>query len=219
MFESHCACVPVPTPSVLEILVAAAVLGLVGSPHCIGMCGPFAVACGGRAGNAFAWQAGKLLTYAALGALAGGLGGAIGGPVWIGQAVSAVLVVWFSAALAGLTPEPSLRVPGLSRLAARASGHPGITSSALLGVANGLLPCGLVYAALALAVASGSASVGALAMIAFGLGTAPLVTTFALGSRRLLAERPWARRVLALAVLVVGLWVVIQRGGMTPGGM
>jgi len=147
------------------------------------------------------------------------MGGAIGGPVWVSQAVSALLIVWFSAALAGLAPEPALRVPGLARLTARATGHPGITSSALLGVANGLLPCGLVYAALGLAVAGGDAAIGAMAMVAFGLGTAPLVTTFALGSRRLLAEKPWARKVLAFAVLMVGLWVVIRRGGMTLGGM
>ena len=203
----------------IEILSAAALLGLVGSPHCIGMCGPFAVACGGRADNTLAWQGGKLITYATLGAFAGGMGGVIGGPVWVSQAVSGLLVVWFSAALAGLAPEPVLRVPGLARLMARASGNPGVTSSALLGLANGLLPCGLVYAALGLTVAGGDAAIGAMAMVAFGLGTAPLVTTFALGSRRLLAEKPWARKVLAFAVLMVGLWVVIRRGGMTPGGM
>ncbi len=84
-------------------------------------------------------------------------------------------------------------------------------------MATGLLPCGLVYATLGIAVASGDALTGAAAMAAFGLGTLPALATFGLGVRRLAGERPWTRRVLATVVLVAGLWVVFQRQGMQPG--
>jgi uncharacterized protein len=128
-------------------------------------------------------------------------------------------VVWFSAALAGLAPEPTLRVPGLQAVATRAARKDDLASRYVFGLANGLLPCGLVYAALGLAVATGSAAVGALTMTVFGLGTVPALAAFGLGARRLTSERPWARKVLAGAVLVSGLWVVVQRAGMDVAGM
>ena len=201
----------------IPAISAAALAGLVGSPHCIGMCGSFALACGGRVAHTAAWHAGKILTYALLGSLAGLLGHSVPGPTWIATIVSAALVVWFAAGLAGVVPEPALRIPGLTRLATRAARRDDLASRFAFGMANGLLPCGLVYATLGIAVASGDPYVGAASMAAFGLGTAPALAAFGLGVRRLAAERPWTRRVLAALVLVAGLWVVVQRQGMKPG--
>jgi len=188
-------------------------MGFVGSVHCVGMCGAFAFACGGRASHVVTWQAGKLFTYTALGAAAGLGGAALPGPAWVPQLVSGALILWFGAAMAGLVPEPSFAVPGLTRAASEAAGRTDLGSRALFGAANGLLPCGLVYAALGLAVGSGGALAGALAMTAFGLGTAPLVTTVALSAHRVLHQRPWARRALAVVATLAGLWVVASRGG------
>ncbi|MCG6957522.1 MAG: sulfite exporter TauE/SafE family protein [Gemmatimonadetes bacterium] len=199
----------------IPAITAAALAGLVGSPHCIGMCGTFALACGGRASHTLAWHAGKTFTYALLGALAGAAGQSIPGPTWVATAVSTVLVVWFAAGLAGIVPEPAVRIPGLARLATRAATRGDLASRFLFGAANGLLPCGLVYATLGIAVASGDAVTGAAAMAAFGLATVPALATFGLGVRRLAAnQRPWTRRALALLVLVAGLWVVFQRQAM-----
>jgi sulfite exporter TauE/SafE len=199
----------------IAAITAAALAGLVGSPHCIGMCGTFALACGGRASHTLAWHAGKTLTYALLGALAGAAGHSIPGPTWVATAVSTVLVVWFAAGLAGIVPEPAVRIPGLARLATRAATRGDLASRFLFGAANGLLPCGLVYATLGIAVASGDAITGAAAMAAFGLATVPALATFGLGVRRLAAnQRPWTRRALALLVLLAGLWVVFQRQAM-----
>jgi sulfite exporter TauE/SafE len=200
----------------IQILGAAALMGLVGSLHCVGMCGPFALACSGRASHALAWQAGKLATYAALGAVAGFTGAALPGPAWIPQLVSAALIVWFGAAMAGLVPEPTVSVPGLTRFAARAAGKGDLVSRTLFGAANGLLPCGLVYAALGLAISAGNLVAGSLAMVAFGLGTAPLLTTVALSAHRLLHQQPWARRALAVVATLAGLWVVASRGSGMP---
>lgn len=197
----------------ISAIAAAALAGLIGSPHCIGMCGGFALACGGKVSHTAAWHAGKILTYALLGALAGLFGHLVPGPLWVATAVSALLIIWFAAGLAGLVPEPTLKIPGLARLAARAAAKGDLGSRFLFGIATGLLPCGLIYATLGIAVASGDALTGAMAMAAFGLATAPLLAAFGLGVRRLAGERPWTRRVLAVLVLVAGLWMVVQRFG------
>jgi hypothetical protein len=201
-------------------LAAAALAGFLGSPHCVGMCGSFALACGGRARHTAAWHGGKILTYALLGGAAGWLGASVPGPTWVASAVSALLVAWFAAALAGLVPEPTLRIPGLGRLATRAARRDDLASRFLFGMANGLLPCGLVYAALGIAVASGSAVTGFLAMTVFGLATVPALAAFGLGVRRAVGDRLWLRRGLAALVLVSGLWVVVQRHDVpsTAGG-
>lgn len=199
----------------LASLTAAFLAGLVGSPHCMGMCGVFAVACGG-ARRGVAWHAGRLTTYAMLGALAGAFGRVLPGPAWVAMAVSVALLVWFSAALAGLVREPALRIPGLRRLTNRASEGDGPGSRALLGLATGLLPCGLVYAALAVPLASGSPFTGALAMVVFGLGTVPALMALTLGARRLVLRDLRARRVLAAGVLVLGLLSLGMRASHAP---
>jgi sulfite exporter TauE/SafE len=201
----------------LPAIAAAALAGLVGSPHCVGMCGPFALACGGRLRHSLAWHTGKTLTYVTLGAVAGWTGHSVPGPAWIATAVSAALVIWFAAALAGWAPEPTLRFPGLARLAGRAAQRDDLGSRLLFGIANGFLPCGLVYAALGIAVASADARTGALAMAAFGIGTVPALSAFALGVRHLAADSPWTRKALAILVLVTGLWMVVRRQRMAEG--
>lgn len=202
----------------LHAILAAGLAGFLGSPHCIGMCGSFALACGGRVGHTAVWHAGKTFTYAVLGAVAGFAGASVPGPTWVASVLSAALVVWFAAALAGLAPEPTLRIPGLTRLATRAARKGDLASRFVFGMANGLLPCGLVYATLGIAVASGDALTGFLSMTAFGLATVPALATFGLGVRRAVGERTWVRRALALFVLVAGLWVVARRHDMVPGG-
>lgn len=196
-------------------LGAAALAGFVGSPHCMGMCGGFAMACGGGR-RGVAWHAGRLTTYGVLGGLAGAFGAALPGPSWVAAAVSTVLLIWFAGALAGLVPEPTLRIPGVSALAGRAARGNGFGPGYLLGLATGLLPCGLVYAALAIPVASGSPLVGALSMVAFGLGTAPALVAMTLGARRLVLRDLRFRRALAAGVLILGLVSVGMRQGVLP---
>jgi hypothetical protein len=183
------------------------------------MCGSFALACGGRVSHTAAWHAGKTLTYAVLGVLAGLIGHSVPGPTWVATLVSVALVVWFAAGLAGVVPEPALRIPGLTHLATRAATRGDLASRFLFGMATGLLPCGLVYATLGIAVASGDPLTGGLSMAAFGLATAPALAALGLGVRRMAAQSPWSRRVLAVLVLVAGLWVVFQRQGMDPERM
>ncbi len=202
----------------IGFVVAAAMAGLVGSPHCVGMCGGFALACGGSVRQTAPCHLGRLVTYATLGAMAGALGSVVPGPGWVGAAISGVLIVWFSAVLAGLVPEPGGTVPGLGRLATALLARPGPGSRLAFGLANGLLPCGLVYAALSIPVAAADPGVGALAMLAFGAGTIPVLSALVVGVRRFGLGTLRARRLLALGVLVAGLWSVAVRLGAPVGG-
>lgn len=197
---------------------AAALAGLVGSPHCVGMCGGFAVAAGNSARTSIAWTAGRLSTYAALGALAGAFGHIIPGPLWLGNAVAAALLVWFAIRLAGGAPAlPGGRLTApLTRVAGRLMRRDDLPSRYLFGATNGLLPCGLVYAALAFPVAVASPAWGALSMVAFGLGTAPALSFAAVGLRKLTARSLTARRVLAAGVLLLGLGSMAMRAGLEP---
>jgi sulfite exporter TauE/SafE len=202
----------------IGFLSAALVAGLVGSPHCIGMCGAFAVLCGGRVRDTALWHLGRMTSYAVLGALAGAFGSLIPGPSWLAAGVSLGLMVWFAAGLAGLVPEPRVVLPGIRQLGAAVAGSSAPTMRYAFGVVNGLLPCGLVYATLGVAVATGNPLQGGLAMIAFGLGTTPLLTAVALGVRRVVARDIRVRRLVAAAVLAASLWSVGLRQGLLGGG-
>ncbi|MCU0620376.1 MAG: sulfite exporter TauE/SafE family protein, partial [Gemmatimonadales bacterium] len=177
-----------------------------------------ATAGGRRPLGAAMWHLGRLSTYATLGMLAGSLGQAIPGPGWEPAAVSGVLLGWFALALAGLVPEPRLRLPGLGRAGASLAMRDDLGSRYLFGLTTGLLPCGLVYAALALPVALGEPALGALAMVCFGLGTIPALATLSVAVQRVLRAGLWPRRLLALAVLVAGMWSIAARQGWLGGG-
>ncbi len=216
----------------IELVAAAFVAGLVGSPHCVGMCGGFAAAVGrGRGGargpsgrlpvlhartGAMLWHLGRLTTYAVLGALAGAFGSVIPGPRWVPAVLSAVLLLWFAASLAGLAPGRSVPVPVWARAGAWLARQDGLVWRYLFGLATGVLPCGLVYAALSMAVAAGSAGVGAAAMAAFGMGTVPALAVLAEAVQGLARRGIWVRRVLALLVLLAGLGSLGMR--MVRGG-
>lgn len=193
---------------------SALVAGFVGSIHCIGMCGGFAIACGGRARDTFLWHAGRTATYAILGGLAGAFGSLIPGPGWVVAVISGILIAWFAAGLAGLVPEPHVSIPGVKHLATNLATRTNMAARFGFGMANGLLPCGLVYASLAIPVAAGDPLVGSLAMSAFGIGTAPALTAVALGLRKVVMRDMRLRRVLAAGVFLSAMWSIGNRTGL-----
>ena len=227
-------------------LAAAFGLGFVGSVHCAQMCGPIVLAyslpMGGQPlrGQAIAhaaYNGGRLTTYAVLGAAAGAAGGAIdvvgrfAGFAHAAALAGGVLLVLFglvqAGAVAGATragarcvaPASARRLSGLS---ARWLQAPGAGRKLSLGLVLGLLPCGLVYAALLQAMTTGSLAGGAASMGAFGLGTAPALVGVGFASgplgRRLAGRGP---RLAAVAVTLLGV-LLLWRGVMvpipTPGG-
>ncbi len=165
----------------------ALVAGLVTSLHCAGMCGPLACALmpAGRNGPdpqlvSVAYHATRLAGYALLGALAGGLGR---WPLALLDSTFARYLPWllvlFFVAVAVRFDQRLPRLPWLGRiygaLAARIRGGSRVRAAALLGLATPLLPCGPLYFLLSFALLSGSALRGAETLLAFGLGTVPLL--------------------------------------------
>lgn len=192
---------------------AAFVAGLVGAPHCLGMCGALACAAGEGPSLQVPYHLGRILTYAALGAASGAVGHLVPGPTWVGSALAAALLVGFSLSLAGVLPAPKPSLKLLGRVGARLAQHSGPPSRLLFGMVNGLLPCGLVYAALAIPVAAEDPLAGALAMTAFGVATLPALVAATVGFRTLLTQSVWVRRGLAAVVLVTGLVTIAWREG------
>ncbi len=165
----------------------AFVAGLVTSLHCAGMCGPLACSLLPVRGDAASAQAvgtayhgARLASYATLGAIAGGIGGA---PLaWFAQPV----LRWLPWTMVGLfvvlalrwdrfLPKPLFLTRLGFRLQARARGGSRLGAAAVMGLATPLLPCGPLYFLIALAALSGSALRGVEFMLAFGLGTVPLL--------------------------------------------
>lgn len=166
---------------------AAFVAGLVTSLHCAGMCGPLACSLmpvrGDRADAqsvSTVYHVSRLSAYAILGALAGGLGRA---PLmWLSQSALRwlpwVLVLFFVAlALRWDRHLPKLAFLGRFTLKLQSwlRGRSRVQAAAALGFATPLLPCGPLYFLVALALLSGSAVRGVEFMLAFGLGTVPLL--------------------------------------------
>lgn len=189
-------------------LLGALVAGLTGSPHCVGMCGGFASA---ASEGPLPWHVGRGLAYAGLGAAAGALGASLPGPSWLGSVVAAGLLLWFSLRLAGVVSGGHLGSGLAVRLGSRFAQTPGWMGNLAFGAAMALLPCGLLWAALGLAVGAGTALGGALAMSVFWAGTIPLLAGLAGGVQRLAARGPWARRSLAGLVFVSGMWSIAHR--------
>lgn len=192
-------------------MLGAFLAGLAGSPHCVLMCGPFASACARTAPGLTAWHAGRLTGYAILGAVAGAAGAVLPGPAWLPGLLAALFLLWFGAALAGLVPEPRVVLPGLARAGNLLRQDRGALARYTFGVVNGFLPCGLVYTALSIPVALSAPLPGALAMVAFGTGTLPVLSVAAFGLRRLTPAGLTARRLLALVVVAIGLWSIGTR--------
>lgn len=165
----------------------AFVAGLVTSLHCAGMCGPLACLVlpgpddrSDPATVKTVYHLTRLAGYAALGALAGGLGGT---PLtWISRSglrwLPWILVLFFLA-LAFRWDRHLPRIGALGRLTlrlqARLRGRPRVEAAAALGLATPLLPCGPLYFLVSLALLAGSARHGVEVMLAFGLGTVPLL--------------------------------------------
>ncbi len=190
---------------------AIALAAIAGTPHCMGMCGALAVAAGGTGRDSALYHLGRILTYSTLGAIAGGFGAAIPGPPWLATGISAVLLVGFAASLVGWLPEPKVVIPGLAKAGAWLTKQQHPLARLGFGVVNGLLPCGLLYATLALPVSTGSATMGAAMMALFGVLTAVPLTAASWGLRRFL-HGPRVRYALAAAVLLGGLYSLSGRG-------
>jgi sulfite exporter TauE/SafE len=211
-------------------LVAVFVAGALGSSHCLGMCGPIALALGasrrGFSDNLLRqclFSAGRVATYSALGAMAGFAGWKLARQLPASVPVQAILAIVAGLLLVGQGLAATGWLPLPQRWAARLPcaaaplvrnylASPGWSSAVLAGALTGLLPCGLVYAFLALACSSQQMLDGGLRMAAFGLGTVPLmVGAGCAGSLLNLAARRHVLRVAGCCVILAGI-LSLSRG-------
>lgn len=198
----------------MELVAAAVLAGLLATPHCVAMCGGFASACSRSSAGGIAWHAGRLTTYASLGAVAAAIGMFMPGPAWLPALLSSALLVWFVLSLAGVSHPPAPKLPGL-RYASRLLAQPRPVARFGFGMINGLLPCGMLYAALALAIAAAHPLYGALTMLAFGVATVPGLALLSLSLQRFALRGAWQRRAIAILVLAAGVWSIAARATST----
>ena len=211
-------------------LAAGLGLGLASTLHCAGMCG--AVASGlmhfgaPRSPSeglrvAALTHTGRILSYAIAGAIIGGVGAPA--VAWLDRELAfrlvqwagAVALMWIGLSTAGFLPPLSVldRVlaPLADRLARTRTQRLGRYPTALAsGVAWGFMPCAMVYGALFTAMLSGSALGGSSVMLAFGIGTLPglIGVTAGFGALRALGSRQSLRRVVGLAICILGFLTV-----------
>jgi sulfite exporter TauE/SafE len=217
----------------IALATGAFLTGMLGSLHCVGMCGPLALAVGGadQAGSGVrlaSFVLGKTTTYVLLGAVAGLIGSGVGsGTTAAGVDLQAMVALVAGAIMVAL----GLENQGIGRASRGASGAttraPGAVTTLFLhllrrprshtpffaGCLVSLLPCGLVYAMTARSMATGSILQGAGVMLAFGLGTAPALLATGWFAGRLSSRwRNLGERLASSAVVLMGL-VAIYRGG------
>jgi sulfite exporter TauE/SafE len=221
--------------------VTAFLAGLLGSGHCFGMCGGIAGSLGAISGvrsraialPALQFNFGRVLGYALLGAVAGGVLGAAGDIMglkplgrWL-RGLTALMVLLIG--LRFLFDWRGLDViekggAGLWRrimpLAVRISQRHDWIGRFGLGICWGFLPCGLVYTVLVTAASTGSAFTGAATMAAFGAGTLPSMLGLTMAAPALssfLSDR-FVRRIVGFSLVVLALWMFFTLLAPVTGG-
>lgn len=229
-------------------LGAALAMGVMGSTHCVAMCGPISTVLSAGApkrhltlaraerapvGLRLATQAGRVTTYAALGALFGAAGAGIQNAialesVQLGARIAAAVILlgaglYVAGVFKGFSRVERIASPVLAPLR-RWIGAPkaqGVGGHFARGLAWGLLPCGLVLGASSIAMLSGTPHGGALTMLAFGVGTLPAlfaVDVFATSFQRLM-RNAWLKRVAGMLIVTSGVVqaVMAVEGASTLG--
>ena len=206
-------------------------IGLIGSFHCIGMCGPIVVALPLKKHNllskiigAILYNSGRVFTYSVIGILFGLLGRGIhlaGFQQWISILLGIVMIItvlfpYFfreKIAIGSLFSGFAARlIVRLKRLFTDRS----YFSLLMIGILNGLLPCGLVYVAIAGAINSGTVVSGALFMVFFGIGTIPLLLVAILAGNLIGYQiRSKILKVVPYFVFLLGVLFILR--GMSLG--
>ena len=217
------------------LLTTVFAASVVGSLHCVGMCGPFVAFYSGSDGSSGlrrlvshgAYSGGRLLTYALFGLAAGSVGAAldVAGSLAGFQSIAAIvagvtMIVWGLLALLQLRGVKIFKHGSgngrVARLFRRGfslvSDKPPVVRASVVGVLSGFLPCGWLWAFVVTAAGTGSALGGAAVMTAFWAGTVPALLAVGFGTQ--LVSAPLRRHVPAVtAVLLValGLFAILGR--------
>lgn len=199
-------------------------MGLLGSIHCAVMCGPLLLAV--QAGQGISWkttvnkllyQLGRILTYGLLGLLLGLIGSTAAIQGWqqgfslvTGLILLAIgLFHMFGKSSAQLAAFQTKAIQPFAKFMGKWLYRPG--GSFVAGVLNGVLPCGMVYMALASAVNADSMTNSFLFMVLFGLGTLPLLLVFSFAGNfpKRIFKKGFAT-VLPVLFIVMGAWFILR---------
>jgi hypothetical protein len=221
-------------------LISAFLIGLLGSTHCLGMCGGIvsALTFGLRDDlrrspwtlgfYLLAYNIGRISSYVVAGFIAGAVGAGAYGVLpssathWAVKLVTGGFMIALGLYLAGWWPGLQTlekwggpvwkRIEPLGRRLLPVN-HP--IKAFGFGLVWGWLPCGMVYAMLAWALASGSAGQGAALMLAFGLGTLSMLLAIGVAAERLkqFVRHPWVRCGAGLSIMIFGLYTIFAPAG------
>jgi sulfite exporter TauE/SafE len=203
------------------------ILGLFGTGHCIGMCGPLVIGFPGRTGKFSAhlfYHLGRIITYMVIGAIMGGIGTGLAGIAaltggdylaWVARIqvgfslLAAVFLMVFGLARLDFIREPGWmalaspgRIPGYGKVMKSATSNRGRVQLFWVGLMMGFLPCGLSFAAFSRALAAGGPIRGAGLVFAFALGTLPGLLLLGTGASGL------ARRYQKQSDIIAGLLMI-----------
>ena len=212
------------------MLFSAFVLGLLGSFHCIGMCGPIAFMLPVDRTNALKkvsqitiYHAGRLLSYSIIGLIFGLIGRSLyifGFQQQLSIAIGVLMIIIV------LIPQSLFNKYNFSKpiynLISKVKSALGsalkkktLDTFLTIGFLNGFLPCGLVYMALFAAIASGNALNGSLYMLVFGLGTVPLMTTAIYFGHFLKGSiRQKIQKIIPVFVIIIGILFILRGLGL-----
>ncbi len=212
------------------MLLSAIILGLMGSLHCVGMCGPIAFMLPvDRSNNfkkffqIFLYHFGRLMAYGIIGLIFGLLGK---GLYIFGIQQKLSIIIGILMIIVVMIPSKTLNRYNFSKpvykIISKVKNRLGkelkkktADTFLTIGFLNGFLPCGLVYMALFGAIAMGNAWQGSLYMILFGLGTVPLMTTTIYFSGILKSSvKRRIQKLIPVFVVVIGLLFILRGLGL-----
>jgi sulfite exporter TauE/SafE len=212
------------------MLISAFILGLLGSFHCVGMCGPIAFMLPVDRNNTYKkvtqislYHIGRLLSYSIMGLVFGLIGKGLNLfgfqqqlSIIIGVLMIIVILIPYKTFNKYNVSKPIYKViskvkSGLGSALKKKTSDTFLT----IGFLNGFLPCGLVYMAIFGAIAGGNAAEGSLYMAFFGLGTIPLMTTAIYFSNFLKgAMRQKIQKAIPVFVVLIGVLFILRGLGL-----
>jgi len=212
------------------IYISALLLGLFGSLHCAGMCGPIALSIplsnkkfSTKFTGAFIYNAGRILTYSLLGLLFGLMGSGLA-MFGFQKIVSVFAGVFMLAAGVYLAFVGNFAIleklnifnrPVIRKFWSKLFSQRSFLSLFMIGIFNGLLPCGLVYLALSGALYTGNIYQGTLYMFCFGIGTVPMLLTIVLAGNYLSAKfRAKLYKIVPYYIILIGLLMILRGMGL-----
>ncbi len=209
-------------------LWTALLMGLIGSMHCAGMCGPIAISLPYRVGmqtkeetffKILVYNLGRIITYAFFGLLFGIVGKGfftMGIQKWflITLAVLLIIIAIFSIDV----ESKALKIPVIGKfnkkvkeLLAKSLKNATIKSFLYIGILNGFLPCGLVYMAIVAAIATGGVLNSVLYMILFGIGTMPMMMALGYGGHLLSTRfRTFLRKLYPVFMIIFAILFLMR---------